>query len=83
MLRNIYNRYFLYLQKILRKYKLRENSKVYNVVSLNDKKLYTCKEYINHKNQVKREETILNMIETNNHITKYYTTIIEEDRTYY
>ena len=82
MIRNILNRYFSKLStKDFKKiYKLGEgaNSKVYNVVSLNDKKLYTCKEYDKScKNQIRKEETILNMIESNNDVLpKYYATII-------
>ncbi len=87
MIRNIANRYFSLSTKDFKKvYKLGEgaNSTVYNVVSLNDKKLYTCKEYYSYsKNQIRKEETILNMIETNNDILpKYYTTIIEEDKSW-
>lgn len=87
MIRNVLNRYFSLSTKDFKKvYKLGEgaNSTVYNVVSLNDKKIYTCKEYDKScKNQIRKEETILNMIETNNDILpKYYTTIIEEDKSW-
>lgn len=60
------------------------NSIVYNVRSLNDNKIYTCKEYnIHSNNQVKREEYILNMIRTENEVlTKYYMTIMENGKTW-
>lgn len=88
MIRNIANRYFSKLStKDFKKiYKLGEgaNSKVYNVVSLSDRKMYTCKEYDTYsKNQVKKEEIILNMIQSeNNVLPKYYSTIIEKDKTW-
>ena len=85
MTHNVLKRCFSLSTKDFKKiYKLGEgaNSKVYNVISLNNKKMYTYKEYHNNNiDKINKEIEILKSIKTkNNVLPKYYKTIIGENK---
>lgn len=85
MTHNVLKRCFSLSTKDFKKiYKLGEgaNSKVYNVISLDNRKMYTYKEYrCNNIDKINKEVEILKSIKTkNNVLPKYYTTIIEDNK---